>query len=152
MSRFHLITNWVLQGLLKMWLKRNFEFQTIDCIDIIRTINKCKNKEFFVLPHIWQLQGVSHWNVSFKLTLTDRNRQARNCWKVILTFWDYEIWVFQPVFLKSYIFWPHQPPTEIVSDTSENLDFSWLIPQKRAIVGHFGTRGDQIIKNRKFFE
>ena len=30
----------------------------------------------------------------------------------------------QPVFKKSYIFWPQQPPTEIVSDTSENLDFS----------------------------
>ena len=67
-------------------------------------------------------------------------------------FWHPEIMKFeflQPVFLKSYIFWPQQPPTEIVSDTSENLDFSWLIPQKRASVGHFGTRGDQIIKEQE---
>ena len=74
---------------------------------------------------------------------------------VRMWFWHSEIMkfeFFQPVFKKSFIFWPQQPPTEIVSDTSENLDFSWLIPQKRAIVGHFGTRGDQIIKNRKFFE
>jgi hypothetical protein len=59
---------------------------------------------------------------------------------------------YQPVFKKSYIFWPQQPRTEIVSDISENLDFSRLIPQKRASIGHFGARDDQIIKSRQFFE
>ena len=49
---------------------------------------------------MYSLQGISHWNVSFKLTLTDRNRQARICWKVILTSWDYEIWVSSTSFLK----------------------------------------------------
>ena len=58
----------------------------------------------------------------------------------------------QPVFFKSSIFWPQQPPTEIVSDISENLDFSWLIPQKGASISYFGARDDQIIKSRKFFE
>ena len=40
-----------------------------------------------------KLQGVSQWNVSFKLTLTDGNMQTRIYLKVVLTFWDYRIWV-----------------------------------------------------------
>ena len=34
------------------------------------------------------IQGISLWNVSFKLTLTDRNMQVRFCLKVDLECWD----------------------------------------------------------------
>ena len=34
-----------------------------------------------------------------------------------------EICVSSASFQKNYIGWPQQPPTEIVSDISENLDF-----------------------------
>jgi hypothetical protein len=34
------------------------------------------------------LQGVSHWNVSFELSLTDKNMQVRFCLNVVLECWD----------------------------------------------------------------
>ena len=33
-------------------------------------------------------EGVSHWFVTFKLPLTDRNMQVRFCLKVVLESWD----------------------------------------------------------------
>ena len=39
------------------------------------------------------IQGVSHWNVSFKLTLTDRNMQVKFCLKVSVDSWGLEILV-----------------------------------------------------------
>ena len=68
----------------------------------------------------------------------------------ILRLWNFSF--LNQFFKKSSIFWPQQPPTEIVSDISKNLDFSWLIPQKGASISYFGARDDQIIKSRKFFE
>ena len=47
------------------------------------------------------LQGISPWNVSFKLTLTDRNMQVRFCLKVSVYSWDYGIWVSSTSFQKS---------------------------------------------------
>ena len=76
------------------------------------------------------LQGVSHWNVSFELTLTDRNIQARFCFRVSVYFWGHGIWVSSTSFQKSNIGWPQQPPTETVPYISESLDFWWTIPQK----------------------
>ena len=78
------------------------------------------------------IQGVSHWNVSYKLTLTDRNMQVRFCLKVSVYSWDWGIWVSSTSFQKSNIFWPQQPPTEKETDIRENLYFWWFIPQKRA--------------------
>ena len=59
-----------------------------------------------------QIQGISLWNVSFKLTLTDRNMQVRFCLKVSVYSWDYGIWVSSTSFQKSNIGWPQKPPTE----------------------------------------
>ena len=56
--------------------------------------------------------GVSHWNVSFKLTLTDRNMQVRFCLKVTEYSWDLEIWVSLTSFQKINLGWPQQPPPE----------------------------------------
>ena len=65
---------------------------------------------------------------------------------------DSGIWVSSTNFLKSYIFCPQQPPTEIVPDISKNLDFLWLIPQKGVSIGHFGGRYDQILnQNQEVF-
>ena len=101
----------------------------------------------------WYLvQGVSHWKVSFKMALPDRNMQVRFCWKVSVYSWGLEIWISSTSFQKSTIGWPQQPPTEKVPYISENLDFWWSIPQKRTSVGHFGAIDDQTIRIRKFFE
>ena len=76
------------------------------------------------------LQGISLWNVSFKLTLTDRNMQVRFCLKVSVYSWDYGIWVSSTSFQKSNIGWPQQPPTEkllkfhlIFHDSTKKLSF-----------------------------
>ena len=37
------------------------------------------------------IQGVSHWNVSFEMSLTDRSMQVKLCLKVVLECWD---WIF----------------------------------------------------------
>jgi hypothetical protein len=50
------------------------------------------------------IQGVSHWNDSFKLT--DRNMQVRFCLKVFVYFWGLEIWVSSTSFQKINIGWP----------------------------------------------
>ena len=71
------------------------------------------------------IQGVSHWNVSFKMALTDRNMQVRFCLKVSVYSWGLEIWVSSTSFQKSSIGWPQQPPSEKVPYISENLDFWW---------------------------
>ena len=52
------------------------------------------------------LQGISLWNVSFKLTLTDRNMQVRLCLKASVYSWDYVIWVSFTSYQKSHISWP----------------------------------------------
>ena len=52
------------------------------------------------------------WNVSFKLTLTDRNMEDRFCLKVSVYFWGYGIWVSSTSFQKSNIGWPQKSPTE----------------------------------------
>ena len=46
------------------------------------------------------LQGISYWNVFYKLTLTDKNMQARICLKVILSSWDYGFLVSSTSFCK----------------------------------------------------
>ena len=48
---------------------------------------------YFDTYYIIHTQGVSHWNVSFRLTLTDINMQVRFCLKVSLSayFWGYGI-------------------------------------------------------------
>ena len=79
------------------------------------------------------LQGISLWNVSFKLTLTDRNMQVRFCLKVSVYSWGYGIWVSSTSFQKSNIGWPQQPPTETVPYISESLDY---------LMNH-STRNDQ---------
>ena len=58
------------------------------------------------------LQGISLWNVSIKLTVTDRNMQVRFCLKVPVYSWGYGIWVSSTSFQKSKIGWPQKPPTE----------------------------------------
>ena len=98
------------------------------------------------------IQGISLWNVSFKLTLTDRNMQVRFCLKVSVYSWGYGIWVSSTSFQKSNIGWPQQPPTEMVPYISESLDFWWTIPQKMTNTGHFDAIDDQTIGIRKFFE
>ena len=64
------------------------------------------------LRDIFYIQGVSHWNVSFKLTLTDRNMQVRFCLKVTVYSWGLEIWVSLTSFQKINLGWPQQPPPE----------------------------------------
>ena len=69
------------------------------------------------------LQGVSHWNVSFKLTLTDRNMQVRFYLKVDLECWN---WIFLGItisFQKSNTDWPHQPPTDMLPILVKNWIF-----------------------------
>ena len=58
------------------------------------------------------VQGISYWNVFYELTLTDKNMQAIFCLKVILTSWDYGIWVLATSFWRNDTFWPRQPLTE----------------------------------------
>ena len=65
---------------------------------------------------------------------------------------DGDIWVLSIFFQKSNIGWPQQPLTSKLQDTSKNLDFWWSNPQKGISIGHFGARGDAIIKIRNFFE
>ena len=65
---------------------------------------------------------------------------------------DGDIWVLSIFFQKSNIGWPQQPLTSKLQDTSKNLDFWWSNPQKGISIGHFGARGDAIIKIRQFFE
>ena len=65
---------------------------------------------------------------------------------------DGDIWVLSIFFQKSNIGWPQQPLTSRLQDTSKNLDFWWSNPQKGISIGHFGARGDAIIKIRQFFE
>ena len=60
------------------------------------------------------LQGISLWNVSFKLTLRDRNIQVIFCLKVVLESWDWIFFGITTSFHKSNIDWPHQPPTEML--------------------------------------
>ena len=77
----------------------------------------------FASPVTPLLQGISLWNVSFKLTLTDRNMQVRFCLKVVFECWD---WIFLGItisFQKSNIDWPHQPPTEMLPILVKN----WII-------------------------
>ena len=57
-------------------------------------------KAFLVFSPV--LEGISYWNVFYELTLTDKNMQARICFKVILTFWDYGIWLSSTSFLKKF--------------------------------------------------
>ena len=102
---------------------------------------------FYRVSHIEMYLLNCLWQIEIQM-------QAKICLKglqVVLS-WDYRIWVSSTNFLKSYIFWPQQPPTEIVPDISKNLDFLWLIPQKGVSIGHFGGRYDQILnQNQEVF-
>ena len=98
------------------------------------------------------LQGVSHWNVSFKLTLTHRNMQVRFCLKVSAYSWGHGILVSSTSFQKNNIGWPQQPPTERVSNISEKLDFQWSIQKKGTGIGHLGARDNPTIKLNKNFD
>ena len=102
--------------------------------------------------YLGNVQGVSHWNVSFKMSLTDRNMQVRFCLKVSVYSWGLEIWVSSTSFQKSSIGWPQQPPTEKVPYIIENLDFWWCIPQERTCIGYFVAIYDQTVRIMKFFE
>ena len=88
------------------------------------------------------IQGVSHWNVSFKMALTDRNMTVRFCLKVFVYSRGLEIWVSSTTFQKISKGWPQQPPKERVPYISENLDFWWSIPQKRTGINHFDAIDD----------
>ena len=58
--------------------------------------------DFFNSSISLKVQGISYWNVFYELTRTDKNMQVRICLKVILTFWDYGIWVSSTSFLKKF--------------------------------------------------
>ena len=74
------------------------------------------------------LQGISYWNVFYELTLTDKNMQAIFCLKVILTSWDYGIWVLATSFWRNDTFWPRQPLTEKIAKIHH--DISWFYQKK----------------------
>ena len=69
------------------------------------------------------LQGISLWNVSFRLTLTDKNMQVKFCLEVSVYSWGYGIWVLSTSFQKSNISWPQQPPTRKVLKSVKNWSF-----------------------------
>ena len=75
-------------------------------------LRRDQNLVFFLQFCRPELQGVSNWNVSFKLTLTDRNMQVRFCLKVTVYSWGLEIWVSLTSFQKINLGWPQQPPPE----------------------------------------
>ena len=81
-----------------------------------------------------QVQGVPHWNVSFKLALRDRNMRFRFCLKVSVYFWDYGIWVSSTTFQESNMGLPQQPPTEMVPYVSESLDFDKPFHKKWSVL------------------
>ena len=90
-----------------------------------REIDICKNSTYYFNPcSVRVLQGISHWNWFYELTLTDRNMQARFYLKVVLKSWGLDIWVSSTSFQKSNIGWPQQPPTEIGPKIQH--DISWF--------------------------
>ena len=108
------------------------------------------------------IQGVSHWNVSFKMPLTDRNMQVRFCLKLCVYSWGLEIWVSSTSFQKSNIGWPQQPPTEkvlkfnmIFHDSTKNFVFqtikvkmnsrTWMTPFLTDILSVGGYWGQPIL-------
>ena len=87
------------------------------------------------------VQGVSEWTDISKSAL--RGRRINNF---------IEFMFHQPVFKKNDIGWPHQPPSEKVSDISKKFDFWWSILQKGTVIGHLDARDDQSIIIRRFFD
>ena len=110
------------------------------------------SQTYWILMEIDKIQGISLWNVSFKLTLADRNIQVIFCLKVVLKSWD---WIFLGTttsFQKTNIDWPHQPPTETLSILVKNWVFDDSFHIKRTGNGHLGASDDQTIRISRFFD
>ena len=60
------------------------------------------------------LQGISYWNGTYELVLTDKDMQVRFGLKMVLECWDREFLGTTTIFQKNDICWPQQPPTELV--------------------------------------
>ena len=69
--------------------------------------------------------------------------QARICLKVVLKFWDLDIWVSSTSFQKNNIGWPQQPPTEKVQISVKILVFDEPFHKKRPILEIWLPRGIQ---------
>ena len=93
------------------------------------------------------IQEVSYWNLLFELTLTDRNIRARICLKVIVKFWDWEIWVSSTSLKKGTSGGLYRK----CSDISKNLDLWSWIQLKGTCIGNLGARNDQNIMISNFF-
>ena len=98
------------------------------------------------------LQGISYWSVKSNSTLRGRRRNHFIELWFIVDSGGLEIWVSSTSFQKSNIGWPHQPPTERVSNISKKLDFWWSIPQKGTVFDHLGARDDLTISISNSFD
>ena len=64
-----------------------------------------------ILNHNY-LQGISNWNGTYELALTDKNIQVKIGLNMDLECWDREFLDTTTIFQKHLISWPQQPPTE----------------------------------------
>ena len=85
------------------------------------------------------VQGISYWNISYELTLIDRNMQARISLKMVLKLWGLDILVSFSLtsFWKSNIGWPQKPPIERVQ-TSVKI---WIFDDPFHKKGPFACQG-----------
>ena len=60
------------------------------------------------------LQGISYWNGTYELALTDKDMQVEIGLNMVLECWDREFFGTTTIFQKNNISWPQQPPTEKV--------------------------------------
>ena len=93
-------TFWQFLGLIMIFLIKKYMFTNFPVygMKIAKRIIKIIRYQTFLflqmfILQIYHLQGVSHWNVSFKMTLTDRNMEVRFRLNVTEYSWDLEIWV-----------------------------------------------------------
>ena len=77
------------------------------------------------------LQGISYWNGTYELALTEKDMQVRFILKMVLECWDAEFLGTTTIFQKNNISWPQQPPTKkwlnfnmIFHDSTKEKSFS----------------------------
>ena len=90
---------------------------------------------------IQKIQGISYWNGTYELALTDKDMQVEIGLNMVLECWDREFFGITTIFQKNNISWPQQPPTENV------LNFNMIVHDstKKKIVF-------QNIKNKVVFK